>query len=167
MLLPENIRLRPIREDDMPLLRRIYASTRESELAQVDWAAAQKEAFLSSQFELQHRYYQTHFPQAEFRIIEYLGNDGAQDIGRWYVDQQGHELRLIDIALLPEWRNRGIGSGLLNGLIAMADRLQKEIVLHVEVNSPALSLYLRMGFETRADNGVYSRLMRSPQPLAA
>jgi len=161
--LPDDIVLRPVGDADLPLLRAIYGSAREAELACVAWTTNEKAEFLRSQFDLQHRYYQAHFPCAEFSVIQY----GSRDVGRWYVDWHGVELRLIDIALLPEWRNRGIGSGLLRGLLAMSDQLRKTILLHVEVNSPALSLYRRLGFATCADNGVYSRMFRPAQSLAA
>jgi hypothetical protein len=45
------IALRPIRPDDRPLLLALYASTREAELALVDWDAAQKAAFVEMQFD--------------------------------------------------------------------------------------------------------------------
>src|SRR5690349_467280 len=85
---------------------------------------------------LLHRYYQAHFPEAQFCVIECAG----QDVGRWYLDRTGTELRLIDIALLPQWRRQGIGSQLLNALLAEADVDGRDILLHVEANNPALGM---------------------------
>jgi ribosomal protein S18 acetylase RimI-like enzyme len=168
MQLPPSIGLRPIAEQDLPLLRRIYSCTREHELAQVDyWTADDKERFLDSQFDLQHRYYQAHFPHGEFFVVERHGEHlENQGIGRLYLDTTGVDLRLIDIALLPAWRNQGIGSGILSGVLAMADECGQEVLLHVEVNNPVLSLYRRLGFVTVADSGVYLKLRR-PCKLAA
>lgn len=45
MSAPE-IELRPAAPDDEPLLRRVYASTREEELEQVPWTDEQKASFL-------------------------------------------------------------------------------------------------------------------------
>lgn len=158
MRLPEDLGLRPAAATDMPLLHRVYCSTRQDELAAMNWEQLQKDAFLQQQFELQHRYYHAHFPDAQFCIIQYEG----QDIGRWYLDRAGPELRLIDIALLPDWRQRGIGSQLLRSLIEEADACGRGILLHAEANNPALAMYARRGFEELANDGVYVKLLRRP-----
>jgi ribosomal protein S18 acetylase RimI-like enzyme len=158
MRLPEGVGLRPAVAADLPLLLCVYCSTRQDELAAVDWDAPQKAAFLQQQFDLQHRYYHAHFPDAQFCIVQCQG----RDIGRWYLDRAGAELRLIDIALLPAWRQRGIGSQLLRSLVAEADASGKDILLHVEANNPALGMYARLGFEPLANDGVYVKLRRPP-----
>ena len=163
MQLPENIGLRSLRDDDLPLLMRIYRSTREAELAWTGWTTEQKEQFISQQFDSQHRYYHSHFPHAEFYILRHQD----QDVGRLYLDKTGDEWRLIDIALLPEWRLQGIGSGVLQSVLADADRAGQKVLLHVEATNPAMSLYRRLGFSVLADNGVHIKLIRQPQPLAA
>ena len=96
---------RPIRTEDQDFLRRLYASTRQEELAAVPWSEEEKAAFLQMQFRAQHTYYKQQFPEAQFDII-------LQDhhpIGRLYVDRRPEEIRLIDIAFLPEYRGQGIG----------------------------------------------------------
>ena len=66
-LASQGIVLRSIRADDMAFLCRVYASTREEELAVTDWSAAQKEAFLVMQFNAQHTYYQENYRGAAFQ----------------------------------------------------------------------------------------------------
>ena len=161
--MPERIRLRPIHARDLPLLLQIYGSTREIELARVAWTVEERAAFLASQFDLQHRDYQMRFPRGEFHVVQYL----EQDIGRLYLDRHGPELRLIDIALLPAWRNRGIGSSILRCLTQECDGGGQAIVLHVEATNPARALYERCGFEVVADDGLYLQLRRRPCPMAA
>ncbi len=90
--------LRPVTPDDHELLYRIYASTREDEMAQVDWTREQIEDFLRFQFEAQHKYYMEQFPDAAFDLILLDG----EPVGRLYVDRRDDEIRLIDIALLLE-----------------------------------------------------------------
>ena len=148
------ITFRPIRPEDEALLYQIYASTREEELAQVPWDTAEKEAFLRMQFNAQHQYYQEQFPHAAFQII--LRDD--RPIGRLYVNRRPDVIHLIDIALLPANRNRGIGTSLLKELLAAASEVGKPVRIHVEHFNPALHLYERLGFSRIGDQGVYYQM---------
>jgi ribosomal protein S18 acetylase RimI-like enzyme len=143
--------LRPIRPEDQPFLYKVYASTRMEELAPLGWSADQQAAFLTQQFNAQHQYYQANYAGADFQIIAVNG----QQVGRLYVERGADEIRLIDIALLPEYRNGGIGSGLLKDLLAEAAQGGKPVRIHVEKFNPALRLYERLGFSIIDDRGVY------------
>jgi GNAT superfamily N-acetyltransferase len=129
----------------------VYASTREQELAAVAWDAAQKTAFVQMQFAAQHAYYQEHYAGADFDVILV----DSQPAGRLYVNRADDELRIVDIALLPQWCNRGIGSALVNALQGEAAAAGKPLRIHVERFNPALRLYERLGFSPIADRGVY------------
>lgn len=145
------ITLRPADGGDEPFLCRVYASTREEELAQVAWEPGQREAFLAQQFAAQHRYYQEIYPAAEYAVIE---RDGCP-AGRLYVNRGADEIRIVDIALVPEYRNARIGTALLRGLMAEAAAAGQPLTIHVERFNPALRLYDRLGFRLLADKGVY------------
>ncbi len=153
------ITLRPVTPDDEPFLYHVYAGTREDELAPLDWDEARKDEFLRMQFNAQHRFYQEQFPSADFDII--LAGD--QPIGRLYVDRRDDEIRIVDIALLPKHRNAGIGSALLEDLLAEAAAVGKPVRIHVERFNPALPLYQRLGFNQVTDNGVYYLMEWSPE----
>jgi ribosomal protein S18 acetylase RimI-like enzyme len=156
------IALRPIRPDDRPFLLSVYASTREPELATVEWDAAQKAAFVEMQFEAQHAYYQEHYEGAALDVI--LVND--QPAGRLYVAREEDEIRIVDIALLPDFCNRGVGTTLLRGLQSEAAAAGKPLRIHVERFNPALRLYERLGFTSIADRGVYLFMeWRAPSSL--
>src|SRR5690242_16314624 len=118
--------LRPVQEEDEELLLELYSSTRVDELAPLGWSADQQAAFLTQQFNAQHQYYQANYPHADFLIILVNG----QPAGRLYVDRGADEIRLIDIALLPEHRGAGIGSGLIKELLAEAQQACKPIRIH-------------------------------------
>jgi ribosomal protein S18 acetylase RimI-like enzyme len=152
------VTLRPIRDDDRELLYRVYASTREEELAPVPWTAEQKAAFLHMQAEAQHAYYQENYRGADWLVIERFGVPA----GRLYVHRRPKEIRLVDISLLPEHRNAGIGSDLLRELIAESNAAGKPLRIHVEKNNPALRLYERLGFLPIVDKGVYHLMERAP-----
>lgn len=149
---------RPHRPDEYEFLYRVYASTRTEELAQVNWSAEEKEAFLRQQSQAQHYHYTTYYQSAEFNIIE---QDG-QPIGRIYINRTPQELRLMDIALLPEYRNQGIGTALMRELIAESDTKRIPITLHVEQFNPAYRLYQRLGFQDVEMRGVYMYMERKP-----
>ena len=142
---------RPIAGADLPFLSALYASTRAEELAVTPWSDAQKAAFLDMQFRAQHTYYLAHYPDAAFDVI--LINH--QPAGRLYIDRATSEIRIVDIALLPEWCNRGIGSALINVLQGEAAAAGKPLRIHVEKFNPALRLYERLGFRPIEDKGVY------------
>jgi ribosomal protein S18 acetylase RimI-like enzyme len=158
-----NVTLRPITELDLEFLFRLYASTREEELALVSWTPEQKEAFVRQQFGAQHAHWTEHYPGASFDVIEHAG----EPIGRLYVDRWEREIRIVDIAIVPAWRNRGIGRRLLEEVFAEGDATGKAVSIHVEVFNPARRLYDRLGFVPKAERGVYLLMERPPAGAAA
>ena len=146
------VTFRPIRPEDQEFLCRLYASIREEELAQTDWTAEQKAAFLRMQFEAQHQHYQRYYPNGRFDLIL---DEAGEPIGRLYVEEWPSQFRLIDIALVPERRGQGLGSRLLRDLMAAAAAVGKALTIHVERFNPALRLYERLGFREIEDKGVY------------
>ena len=103
------ISLRSVRPDDRAFLLSVYASTRELEVATVvDWDAAQKAAFVRMQFDAQYAYYQENYEGAAFDVILV----GGQPAGRLYIHPRDDEIRIMDIALLPEHRRSGTGTTL-------------------------------------------------------
>ena len=145
------ISLRPAIDGDREFLYRVYASTRQEEMAVVAWTADQKEEFLRMQFEAQHRYYHQQFLEARFDIVELNGRMA----GRLYVEERPDEIRIIDIALLDEYRGRGIGSRLMDEILARGQALALPVRIHVEKNNRALGLYHRLCFCEIEDQGVY------------
>lgn len=145
------IALRPVGPADREFLFRVYTSTRAQELALVGWTDEQKQSFLLQQFAAQSADWGQNHAEADLRVIEV---DGAP-AGRFYVDRGGEEICLVDIALLPEYRGCGIGTGLVRSLLAEGKARGLPVTLHVEVFNPARRLYERLGFEAVADRGVY------------
>jgi GNAT superfamily N-acetyltransferase len=151
------LQARPIAAGDLDFLRALYASVREEEMAAAGWPADAQDAFLTQQFEFQHRYYHEHYADAEFLLLQH---DGCS-IGRLYWHAGGTHASLMDVSLLRPWRGRGLGSALMQMVTDHADTLDKPIELHVEPTNPALHLYGRFGFAALADNGVYVKMRRS------
>lgn len=149
---------RRIAEADLPFLARVYASTRAEELAAVPITDAQKAAFLEAQFQLQHAHYQKYYPEADWLVTTYAG----EDIGRLYIERWPSQHRIIDIAFLPGHRGKGYGEALLRDLLDEAAARGKDVSIHVEKYNPAMRLYRRLGFRTEEDKGVYDLMRWSP-----
>ncbi len=160
---PAELTLRPITADDEPFLRGVYAAARADELSRVPWTSEQKEAFVRQQFAAQHRHYQERYAGAAFDVVLADG----EPAGRLYVAYWPDEVRVVDVALLPAYRNRGLGTRLLRRVFAEADRRAVPVGIHVERFNPALQLYRRLGFEEAADRGVYLFLRRPAAGAAA
>ncbi|MFM2486254.1 GNAT family N-acetyltransferase [Celerinatantimonas yamalensis] len=143
MVTTKEIQLRPMNESDITISFKIYVSTRLEEMRPSGWSEQEITDFLYSQAETQHQYYRQHYREAKFYIIEYL----SIDVGRLYVDDIGPEIRIVDIALLPAYRNRGIGTILIKNLQKQGVRRKLDISIHVEKNNPAITLYKRLDFK--------------------
>jgi len=144
--------------DDQEFLFAVYASTRDEELSLSGWDDNQKRAFIEMQFRAQGQQYSLCYPQADSSII--LLDD--HPVGRLLVDRMGADITLVDIALLPEYRNRGIGTTLIKSLLQEAACAQKNVALHVLRWSAAARLYERLGFRMVSEDGVYLEMKRTP-----
>ncbi|MDE2401048.1 MAG: GNAT family N-acetyltransferase [Burkholderiales bacterium] len=155
-----DIALRPVTDQDASFLHRVYASTRTQELAATGWDPAACEAFTALQFKAQQQHYQRHFPHAHHLVIEVRG----QAVGRVYVHQDEQEIRLVDIALLPQHQAQGIGRQCLQTLLAKAATERLPVHLHVNPSNPARRLYQRLGFVASAAPDGLSVPMRWQAP---
>ena len=154
-----SIKLRTAGPEDQDFLYSVYASTRADEMRLAQWDIGQAEAFLRMQFDAQRAFYAEHYPNARYQII--LLDD--QRVGRLYVDRWESEIRIMDIALLPAYRGRGIGSTLLNTVFEEARASDLPVTIHVERFNPALRWYEALGFRAREDKGVYLLMAWQPQ----
>ena len=133
------IELREVTSDDEEFLKLLYNSTRRDEVAAFGWSEAEQNSFLAMQFEMRQRAYAMQFPDANHSIVLY---DGVP-AGRLTVDRSGKALWLTDIAVLPEFRGRGIASELIARLKMESDA----ILLNVDKqNAAARRLYEKHGF---------------------
>lgn len=146
---------RPITDADLPFLKRVYASTRQDELAQIPWPDEQKAAFVDMQFRAQHSHYRLHHADMDWLVIE----RDNEPIGRLYLERNDHEHSIVDITFLSEHRGQGLGTALLHDLVDEAAAAGKPMAIYVEKFNPAMNLYRRLGFVKVDDHGVYD-LMR-------
>ena len=102
----KKVSIRKYTADDMPFMQALYASTRESELAMTNFTEQQKVDFIDQQFTAQYHHYTQHYCTDAFSIIEL----DKVSIGRLFVDYWEQEIRIVDIALMPTYRNSGLGT---------------------------------------------------------
>ena len=147
-----DLSLRPIGPDDTEFLRRLYAGTREYELSISGLGEKQKKAFIEMQFSAQDTHYRSQFPDAQFSLILL----GSAPIGRLLVDRRAEAVRILDITIDAEYKNQGLGTHLVEQLMAEAGEAGKPVSIYVDNDSPACCLFRRLGFVAGSDDGVRS-----------
>ena len=137
--------------EDEDFLFKLYANTRTEEINAWGWNNQQQEAFLKMQFQAQQTSYRNQFPKSKYQIVLIQ----KLSIGAMLVIRNEAEIYLADLALLSEYRDRGIGSFLLHNLLAEATQAQKPVSLQVIQVNRALRLYQRLGFSIVGNNGIH------------
>ncbi|WP_460903092.1 GNAT family N-acetyltransferase [Paraburkholderia jirisanensis] len=147
---------------DRDFLLRVFESTRTAEFVAAGFDTDTIRGLLAKQFTMQDEYYRRHYPQGRFDIVL----DGERQIGRLYHDWHGNsEVRVIDIALLPEYRGAGIGARLMKTVVAEAAHRTLAVSLYVERDNPVRGFYRRLGFAAIGENGVYEQMRREAIPF--
>ena len=142
-------------------MRLLFAATREDEFSLMPLSEDQKAGLLSMQFNAQRAQYSMSYPHAENDIILF----GEVPIGKQIINRGDSEFTLVDIALLPANRGVGIGTHLIEALLAEAESAGKPVALHVWHSNPAKKLYERMGFVADNHDDVYCEMRWSPTPV--
>ena len=138
-----NVRLRPETSTDAPFILDLFISTRDDLLGWRDLPPAQRTELLKSQSAYQQTHYQAVYPNAWFTIVEV----DEKPAGRLYVNQSSQELRIIEISLLPEYRQHGIGTTLIKNIQAEASRTKTPVRLCAEIGSEVRNFYKNLGFQ--------------------
>lgn len=155
----QKITLRPVGAADDDFLLSVYASTRAEELAQVPWSTEQKDAFLRMQFSAQKQHYAAQYPQAKHDVIHM----DETPVGRLYLALDVEAMHILDITILPQYRNSGIGSFLLGQIMDEARDSGKSVTIYIEGFNPSLRLFERLGFRKDREEGFQLLMKRSFQ----
>jgi len=147
----DEVCLRLETDEDRDFLLHLYISTREAELQQTGWPQTEIHSFLTQQYEAQCLSYRQLYPDAAYQLIVLQG----KMIGRLCLNRGKDEYRLIDISLLPAFRNQNLGSHLIQSILDEAAEKTKPVSVHVEYINPARRLYERLGFEPKEDRGAH------------
>ncbi len=153
-----DIHLRPETPSDEAFLARLFAETRAVEVASLPGGEAMRATFLHLQFLAQRAGHRAHHPHAERSIVVVDG----QPAGKLIVDRAGTVTVLVDVALLPEHRGRGVGGALIGALLTEAQAAGRTVRLHVVRTSPAARLYERLGFLPAGGDEMYAAMEWHP-----
>jgi ribosomal protein S18 acetylase RimI-like enzyme len=152
------ILLRAATSDDQEFLVEIFASTRDDlRLANLD--KSQEQLLIEMQFRARENQYRLAYPNATTSIIL----EGDKEIGSMIVNRGEHDIHLVDIALLPDWRDRGIGTYVLRTLLDEASAKAQSVCLQVAVTNRAKDFYERLGFSKIKDGGAYISMEWRPR----
>jgi ribosomal protein S18 acetylase RimI-like enzyme len=151
------VTFRPVQSGDEAFLFEVYASTRAEELAPLALDADKREIFLKSQFEAQQQDYKKRFPDSDHRVILV----GDQPAGYLHISTNDQEIRILDIALAPGYRHKGLGTRMITDLIERAAGAHKCVRVYVERFNPALRLFEHLGFSPVTDIGTHYLLESS------
>ena len=142
-------------EQDADFLKNLYLSVRWPELAATNWPDDCKASFLESQFQLQTAQYRANDPE----LLRWIFEKSGERIGRLYLLRTERTYHIVDISLIPTWRNRGLGFSLLQSLCEQAAEESLAVDLQVAQDNPARRLYERIGFRYTNTESFY-RTMR-------
>ena len=150
---------RAVNDDDAMLLFELYASSRADELSRSGWATPQQRSFFRMQAQNQELYFQRHYDHLDRRTICINGFSA----GRLLVDRPSHAITIIDLALLPAFRGRGVGSLLIRCLLEEA--VEQDLPVHVDLakGSASLATCERLGFRYADDLGDRWHLVWTPR----
>jgi ribosomal protein S18 acetylase RimI-like enzyme len=122
--------------------RILFETARPDTAVLATWPEAARKRFLDQQFQFQTIHYERAYPKAFRGIVEAFG----EPVGRIILDCATEPWCIVDIALMPRWRGRGLGGALLRAVQDAAARSGVAVVLTVDMNNKAQRLYRRLGF---------------------
>ena len=144
--------------DDVFLLE-VYASTCREEMAFAGWSSDQRGLFLGMRYEAQRQSRVREFPDAECWVIR--RDDVAA--GSMIVSRSRDEILLLDLALLPEHRNKNVGALVMASLMEEASQSPRAVRLQMESSNPARDWFQRLGFKIVGDSDGNLEMLWRPE----
>lgn len=162
--IPLALRLRPVCAQDEALLFELFAADKRAELAAAGMTAAQVEMLIQMQYRGRKRTYAVLYPEAEDSIL--IAEDSAL-AGRLLLHRGENRWRIVDIAVLPPYRSRGLGTAVLKECQAQCARAGARLELQVAKTNPARLLYERMDFRAAGEDAMAIEMVWSAGRWAA
>jgi len=151
-----DLNLRPAVSEDEGFLLHLYLATRTTDSQAWSLDAIQRDLLLQMQFRARKLTYESEYADAEDDIICIgTGPEAGTAVGRHLVARRRDEVLGVDLAILPKYQGRGIGTRILLDIQreCAADRLPFR--LQVLQTNPAVRLYTRLGFKIVSQDPVH------------
>ena len=150
----QSIALRPAVLADEEFLFELFTINRSDELKSLDWGPERIEEFLTQQYAAQRRFLQADYPQANQLMIL----RGSDRLGAIVVERSEQEIRLVDLVLLPEYRNAGVGTLLIKELLAETAGVGVIFRVQIMRTNPAVALFERLGLVKTGETGSHYQM---------
>ncbi|MCM3176136.1 GNAT family N-acetyltransferase [Paenibacillus sp. MER 99-2] len=143
---------------DASFLFLLYADTRKSEVDSWGWAEEQRKLFLEMQFNAQRSYYFL----SNVSTLEKIVTLEEESIGRVVTREHDGILTIVDVSLLSEFQNRGLGTELICCYQDYAINNKLSIQLHLVKENRAYNLYKKLGFVITGESYPYIAMEWNP-----
>ncbi|HET9761850.1 MAG TPA: GNAT family N-acetyltransferase [Nocardioidaceae bacterium] len=121
----------------------VFSTTWESEVA-----ALPNQNLAQHVLRIQHIAQERRFASQYPDLQRYIVVQDGEPAGRLYVHESASLLEVVDLTLMPRFRDHGIGTGIFHQLFEHATRERQAIALRVERrNERATMLYSQLGFD--------------------
>src|SRR5437763_13641145 len=103
---PEAIATRSVKPEHHSFLLELYKSSRGDDLRGLGWDEQRISEFLDMQYEAQQNFYDSDYQDAADELILLAENA----IGRMMIESHPHEIPCIDLGVMHEYREHGLGT---------------------------------------------------------
>jgi ribosomal protein S18 acetylase RimI-like enzyme len=159
----EGVHLRCAGREDDALLFALFAADKAAEFAAIGLPEEQYRPLLEMQYRGRAMTHSVRYPEAEDWIV--CAPDGTA-IGGYLLAKTSREARLMDLAVLPQWRGRGIGTRVLLELMRQSAMARVPLRLQVMKGNRAVRLYARLGFRVVDEDEItYEMIWRQTPEL--
>jgi GNAT superfamily N-acetyltransferase len=135
--------LRACTEDDESFVYDVFCTTWESEVA-----ALPNQNLAQHVLRIQHIAQERRFAGRYPGFDRYIVVEDGEPAGRLYVHEGDSLMQVVDLTLMPRFRNRGIGTRIFRDLFGHAATVDRPIALRVpRRNEGATMLYVSLGFQ--------------------
>lgn len=163
-----SLRTRLVTDDDQEFLYELYAASR-FDFSYVDWPSEDLRRMITRhQFDAQRTDYRKRYPDSRHEIILRNEAGGEKRAGRIWTAYLDDHIHILDINILPVYRNRGIGTHILRKRQEEASSSNRSLRHYVDVhNEDARRLYRRLNFTVIKDIETHLLMEWTPKTISS
>ena len=157
----ERVTQRRAGSEDALLLYELFSTSRAVEFAAMGLTGEQYRPLLEMQYRGRAMTCAAQYPEAEDWIVcmEY-----GTAVGNYLLAGTSAGPRMIDLAVLPQWRGKGIGTQVLRQAAHRSAAAGEILSLRVMKGNQAMRLYTRVGFQVASEDETSCEMIWQPPP---